>query len=180
MLIKRVSVDRKTALHAGQLIALVGLCSYALAAIGILGIIITPADSRTGMGIFLFFGIAGFVLRKLAKKIKTDAENVKYYLSVIINGNTRQLDNIAATTGKPFEIVKSDIQKMIKKGYLKNAYIDESRREIVLPGNAPVPANPTNQAKDVPMKIVACSCCGANNTITGAIGECEYCGSPIQ
>ena len=29
-------------------------------------------------------------------------------------------------------------------------------------------------------KVVQCPNCGANNTIYGSIGECEYCGSPLR
>ncbi len=60
----------------------------------------------------LFFGVAGFVLRKIAKKIKTEAENVKQYLSIIVNGNVRQLDMIASATGKSYDVVHEDVQKI--------------------------------------------------------------------
>lgn len=32
----------------------------------------------------------------------------------------------------------------------------------------------------VETKIIACPCCGANNTIVGDMGECEYCGSLLK
>ena len=132
----------------------------------------------------LFFGAAGFALRKVAKKIKTDAENVKQYLSIIVNGNVRQLDTIASTTGKSYDVVHKDVTTMIDKGYLKNAYIDEGMREVVLPSSAPTPQNNVNtatvNATPAQSKIVACPCCGANNTIYGDMGECEYCGSPLK
>ena len=37
------------------------------------------------------------------------------YLAVIINGNERQLESIAASTGKTYEVVHDDIKKMINK-----------------------------------------------------------------
>lgn len=189
LLIKRVSIDKKTAISVGKLVGIIGGFSYGIA---ILGIIACISDGFTSDDItmILFFGIAGFVLRRVAKKIKAEAENVKQYLAIIVNGNVRQLDNIAATTGKSYDVVKADIQKMIKKGYLKNAYINENTREVVLPTSAPTaPAANLNSSNPVQTvaapvqqtaKIVACPCCGANNTIYGASGECEYCGSPIK
>ena len=84
--------------------------------------------------------------------------------------------------GKSYDVAKTDIQKMINKGYLKNAYINEGTREIILPNNNIQEQNGTvgNDAANVATKIVACPCCGANNTIVGDMGECEYCGSPLH
>lgn len=183
LIIKRVSKDRKTAMGAGKLIGGLGIASYCIAALGLL-VCISDGFAGEDVVMILFFGAAGFALRKVAKKIKTEAENVKQYLSIIVNGNVRQLDTIASTTGKSYDVVHKDVKKMIDKGYLKNAYIDEGMREVVLPNNAPAPQNNVNaaaaNATPVQSKIVACPCCGANNTIYGDMGECEYCGSPLK
>ena len=183
LIIKRVSKDRKTAMGAGILIGGLGIASYCIAALGLL-VCISDGFAGEDVVMILFFGAAGFALRKVAKKIKTEAENVKQYLSIIVNGNVRQLDTIASTTGKSYDVVHKDVKKMIDKGYLKNAYIDEGMREVVLPNNAPAPQNNVNaataNATPVQSKIVACPCCGANNTIYGDMGECEYCGSPLK
>ena len=37
------------------------------------------------------------------------------------------------------------------------------------------PARTTTQTR-----VVACPCCGANNTVSGNLGECDYCGSPLK
>ena len=183
LIFKRVSTDRKTAMGAGKLIGGLGIASYCIAALGLL---VCISDGFTGDDVvmILFFGAAGFALRMVAKKIKTEAENVKQYLSIIVNGNVRQLDTIASTIGKSYDVVHKDVKKMIDKGYLKNAYIDEGMREVVLPNSAPAPQNNVNvaaaNAAPVQSKIVACPCCGANNTFQGDIGECEYCGSPLK
>ena len=100
-----------------------------------------------------------------------------------VNGNERQIDAIASSMGKTYDTAKNDIQKMIDKGYLKNAYINEGTREVVLPNNniqahVGIAANTT--ANNITPRIVSCPCCGANNTIIGDMGECEYCGSPLK
>ena len=183
LIIKRVSKDRKTAMAADKLIGGLGIASFCMAALGLL-VCISDGFAGEDVALILFFGAAGFALRKVAKKIKTEAENVKQYLSVIVNGNVRQLDSIASTTGKSYDVVYKDVKNMIDKGYLKNAYIDEGMREVVLANNVPVPQNNVNDAAanatPVQSKIVACPCCGANNTIYGDAGECEYCGSPLK
>ncbi len=177
LIIKRISLDKKTAMRAEKLIGGIGIASYCFAGVGFLTCF-TEGFGSEDIGLILFFGIAGFVLCKLSQKIKRDAEDVKKYLSVIVNGNERQIDAIATSMGKSYDVTKNDIQKLINKGYLKNAYISEGTREIVLPSN-----NTQEQVGttiNVTTKIASCPCCGANNTIMGNVGECEYCGSPLK
>ena len=181
LIIKRVSVDKKTAMGAGKLIGGIGIASYCIAGIGFIACL-SDGFGSDDIGMILFFGIAGFALQKVSQKIKSEAEDVKKYLSVIVNGNERQIDVIASSMGKSFDVAKNDIQKLINKGYLKNAYINEGTREIVLPNIIQEPSGDmTNTSSvNVETKIVACPCCGANNTVVGDMGECEYCGSPLK
>lgn len=182
LIIKRVSVDKKTAMGAGKLIGGIGIASYCIAGIGFIACL-SDGFGSDDIGMILFFGIAGFALQKVSQKIKREAEDVKKYLSVIVNGNERQIDVIASSMGKSYDVAKNDIQKLISKGYLKNAYINEGTREVVLPSNniqEQVGTMTNTTANNVTTKIVACPCCGANNTIMGDMGECEYCGSPLK
>lgn len=181
LIIKRVSVDKKTAMGAGKLIGGIGIASYCIAGIGFVACL-SDGFGSDDIGMILFFGIAGFALQKVSQKIKSEAEDVKKYLSVIVNGNERQIDVIASSMGKSFDVAKNDIQKLINKGYLKNAYINEGTREIVLPNIIQEQSGEMTNASSVNVetKIVACPCCGANNTVVGDMGECEYCGSPLK
>ena len=181
LIIKRVSVDKKTAMGAGKLIGGIGIASYCIAGIGFIACL-SDGFGSDDIGMILFFGIAGFALQKVSQKIKREAEDVKKYLSVIVNGNERQIDVIASSMGKSYDVAKNDIQKLINKGYLKNAYINEGTREIVLPNIIQDQSGDmTNTfSVNVETKIIACPCCGANNTIVGDMGECEYCGSPLK
>ena len=181
LIIKRVSVDKKTAMGAGKLIGGIGIASYCIAGIGFIACL-SDGFGSDDIGMILFFGIAGFALQKVSQKIKREAEDVKKYLSVIVNGNERQIDVIASSMGKSFDVAKNDIQKLINKGYLKNAYINEGTREIILPNIIQEQSGDMTNASSVNVetKIVACPCCGANNTVVGDMGECEYCGSPLK
>ena len=189
LIIRRLSLDKQTAMGAAKLIGGLGIALYCIAVLGLIGCLDSGIEASDVI-IILFFGAAGYALRRVAKNTKKDAEDVKNYLSIIVNGNVRQLDAVSAACGKPYDTVRADVQKMIDKGYLKNAYINESTREIVLP----TPAAPTvgyssgtytaasasaPAAVSAP-RVVTCSCCGANNTIASATGECEYCGAPIK
>ena len=185
LIIKRASLDKKTALGAGKLIKGLGIASCCMAALGFL-VNITGGFDGTDVGMIIFFAAAGAALLYLANKIKKDADSVKQYLNIIVNGGERQLDAIAAATGKQYDVVKKDVQKMIDKGFLKNAYINENTREVVLPSAAPANTNvgqpTTNMGTPtaVQTRVVACPCCGANNTVSGTLGECEYCGTPLK
>ena len=172
LLYKKAGSDKKTALTASKILKLLGNL-FIIA--GIVTLIVVVG---------IFYIILGVLLKKFAKKLLVSAENVKKYLAIVVNGNVRQLDSIAAAVGKPYDKVKEDLQKMIDDGYFKNAYIDESMREIVLAQPAMATAAAAAGASfgggvGVTTRIVSCPCCGANNTVTGASGECEYCGSPL-
>ena len=184
LIIKRASLDKKTAMGSGKLIKGLGIASCCMAALGFL-VSITDGFDGTDVGMIIFFAAAGAALLYLANKIKKEADSVKQYLNIIVNGGERQLDASAAATGKQYDVVKKDVQKMIDKGFLKNAYINENTREVVLPSAAPANTNvgqPTNTGTPtaVQTRVVACPCCGANNTVSGTLGECEYCGTPLK
>ena len=123
--------------------------------------------------------ILGILLKRFSKKLLNSAENIKKYLAIVINGNVRQLDAISSAVGKPYDTVKKDLQKMIDEGYFKNAYINEATREIIIPQVA-VPQAAFATASTGAARVVSCPCCGANGTVYGATGECEYCGSPLS
>lgn len=182
LLVGRVSRDKKTAMSVGRIVNGIAITSYVIAALG-LAVCLGEGFAGEDIGMILFFGIAGVVLQRVAKRIKNDAENVKRYLSIIINGKEIRLDNIAAATGKPYAVVKADIEKLINKGYLKDAYINESTGEVILPNRVEATANVNNDINretTIQTRVVTCKCCGAQNTISSTIGECEYCGSPLN
>lgn len=169
LMYKRAQHDKQTALTAAKLLNLLGTI---LIVVGIVTLI---------AGVGIFYLIAGIVLKKIAKKLRNSSENVKRYLTIVVNGNVRQLDAISAAVSKPYDTVKEDLQKMIDDGYFKNAFINESTREIVLAQSQPASnAYESNNVSATSVRVVACPCCGANNTVSGNLGECEYCGSPLN
>ncbi len=163
-LYKRAQYDKQTALTAAKILKF----------IGVILIIFGVATIVAVVGIVYIIG--GIALIVMSKKLLASAENVKKYLAIVVNGNVRQLDAISSAVGKPYDTVKKDIQKMIDDGYFKNAYIKEDTREIVLAQAQCAYAD----TFAVSAKVVTCPCCGANNTVMGVVGECEYCGAPLK
>lgn len=185
LIIKKVSVDRKAAIASSAIFMVFAILLYAMAGFWTLGALVClsePADAELVVIFFVFaliFGLGGFALHKYSKKIKKTANEVKTYLAIIVNGNETNIDAIASAIGKNYSDAKVDIQKLIDNGYLKNSYIDEGRREVILPNQVPQNDNITTAIPEN-SKIVTCHCCGANNKIHGEIGECEYCGSSLK
>lgn len=136
---------------------------------------------------FLFFGGGGVFMLHTSKKIRSKAEKVRKYIAIIMNNNQTSIDNIAAAVPICYEKAMIDLQKMIDDGYFENAYIDVSKREIVLPKKknaqnceSPNVKNDCN-VNESKIKIVVCKNCSANNKVVeGQICECEYCGSLIK
>ncbi len=167
-LYKKAESDKKTALTAAKVLGVLGTIFIILGIVTLIAVV------------GVFYLILGIVLKRLAKKLRNSADNVKKYLAIVINGNVRQLDAISSAVGKPYDAVKADLQKMIDDGYFKNAYINEATREIVLAQAAPQGAPAFTGGAAPTTRVVTCPCCGANNTVVGAAGECEYCGSPLS
>ena len=183
LIIKRTSLDKTAVMKSssGKGLNITAIVLIVLGGFGIIGSF-DPFDFGS-LVIFLFFIAGGFVLLNKAKKIKAEGETIKKYLAIIVNGGERQIDAVASATGKQYDVVKNDVQKMIDKGFLKNAYINENTREIVLASASTSNMNAdttTSTSANVQTRVVACPCCGANNTVSGNLGECEYCGSPLN
>ena len=185
LIIKRTTLDKTAVMKdsSGKGLKITAIVLLVLGGFGIIGSF-DPFDFGS-LVIFLFFIAGGVILLNKAKKIKAEGESIKKYLAIIVNGGERQLDAVASATGKQYDVVKNDVQKMIDKGFLKNAYINENTREVVLASAASSNVNvaqPTGGAAPaaVQTRVIACPCCGANNTVSGDIGECEYCGTPLK
>ncbi len=188
LILKKVGSDRQAAMVGSKLIKILGIFLFSFAVLGLIVCVEDGLDAGTLL-VILFFGAAGLSLIGTAGKIKNRAEDIRRYLAIVVNGGKRELDAIASAVKKPYETVRSDLQMMIDKGYLKGAYIDDGAGELVVPERqqpvvvqaapplfAGTPVQPQAQMKK---RVVQCSCCGANNVIEGDVGICEYCGSPI-
>lgn len=193
LMIRRVTLDKTAVMSAssGKGLKITAIVLLVLGGVGIFSNMTSNNPLRASdFIIFLFFIAGGIVLLGKAKKMKAEGELIKKYLAIIVNGGERQLDAVASATGKQYDAVKNDVQKMIDKGFLRNAYINENTRTVVLASAAPAPAPVavnanvsqavSAMAAAMQPRVITCSCCGANNSVVGVVGECEYCGSPLK
>lgn len=187
-LIKRISGDTRAEMSAKIVcIKYIGIVLGMLAAIMLLALFggAYEADEiGETLACILFLGAGGIFLWIYGDKIKRRANDTRRYLSIIVNGYARGIDEIAAAAGKTYEEVNSDIHSMIDKGYLKNAYIDEAARRIVLANDHTASGYETAENsvthENAETHMVKCPNCGANNLVASENAECEYCGSPLE
>lgn len=180
LIYKRAKTDKKASFTIGKGVKYGSyFCFFAV----IIGIIASFTNEFKSSDIvyFLFYLVAGIALLYFSKKLTKDAEKYKKYISIIVNGNEYFIANIAGAMAISQDDVKKDLLKMIDNGYFKGAYIDEGKGEIIIPQlernqeNSDGNMNREERAS----KVVSCQCCGAQNTVVGDVGECEYCGSPL-
>ncbi len=177
---KRVKIDKRAGFTIG---GIVRYLSYACFFIVVMGIIACLSTGFSGedIGMILFFLIAGVVLFMFAKKLTTNSEKYKKYISIIINGNEYILDNIAGAMSLSINVVRKDLNDMINNGYFQGAYINDSTNEIVLPNKSKKNVDEAESYGTIQVrtKVVSCKCCGAQNKVAPSTVECDYCGSPL-
>lgn len=180
------SVKVKVSAICGKICSAIG---YTLGGLMTLGFITQLTDGKPSVYsatydtfmYLLFFSLCGFLIYK-GITIKRRIKRFKNYVNLISYSNITSLKNIAASSNQSIDFITKDIQKMIDKGYFKNAVINKKHGEVIIgkmltgvtaPGN-------TNAAL-IEEKTVRCQSCGAFNTIINYKStKCEYCGSPIN
>lgn len=133
----------------------------------------------------IFFGLA-ILLLAFSTRRKKLVKLFKLYVSILSKDGNGSIANLALATKSSTNVVMANLQKMIDKKYFANAYIDLNTLCIVFPNHAQAAsaaeANVRDTAKPSPgFHTLTCRGCGGVNRIAmGQVGECEYCGSPIQ
>jgi len=181
--IKKLTID-KSALMSGKTRSFT-IIGWIMIVFGGLLLIGSVEDDPEGFMILWALGliIGGIVLLVKASKTKKIAVKYKQYIDIVVNQNVRSIDNIASTVGLSYNIVAKDLQNMIDIGYLRDAYIHHSNREIAFKQHeSTVYAQATTVGQVAPQTIaVRCPGCGANNVVVvGKVSECEYCGNAIN
>lgn len=99
----------------------------------------------------------------------------------------KSIDLLSSSTGATVLEVTKNISDMIALGFFPGAYLDTTHNRLIMKADRPTASHifsstltitPTQTEKYV---TVQCKGCGATNKITsGAVGECEFCGSQIS
>ncbi len=152
------------------------------------------ADTGVGFLIFcLVLDLLGVWLIVLSRKKIKLMKEFKKYVAVISNYPDGYIPSIAASLGTSENAVKKNLELMIKKRYFSNAFIDRSSNCFVIVTKQKTTVSTAQQSQTnnnsyaspsasqaIEMVTVKCKGCGGINTIQkGAVGECDYCGSPI-
>lgn len=187
MLFKKLSTD-KSAVMSGKKVSL-SVIGWILVALGVLGLYGSISDIVGGEGVtggtivLLTMAIGGVLLLRKASIAKKTALAYKKYIDIVVNHNVRGIDQIASAIGISYDVAVADLQNMINLGFLKEAYIHQGNREIVLIQNGPIVYQQTPAGGQAAPRLTATRCpdCGANNVvIVGKVAICEYCGNAIN
>ncbi len=138
----------------------------------------------------LFFSaiaaVGVWLIIKGNKKIKLIRTFYDY--SARLSADTeKSIDLLASSTGTTVAVATKNISDMLAAGFFPNCYLDGQHNRLVVPAvsqqrvpafSASVPNAATQRVK---YTTVQCKNCGATNkVILGTVGECEYCGSPLE
>lgn len=172
---------------------------------GCLGLVATLTDSTydkeqitASITVVILFTLGGFALIVKAINLGKVATVYREYINLIVNNNIRSLDEISNKLGISYETALKNVNELINKDYLKDAYVDLTERVIVL--KAPelsfveimeqygsyeayeaAHGNSSASGSGGRDHAVKCSGCGATNVIkAGKLTNCEYCGTPVS
>ncbi len=162
----------------GRILLFAGIFLLFMGTIAIIAGPEDPSQAVTGrLQYFVLFICSGVALTLIGIKNIKKAKRIKKYMDLIIHLGIRSLTKIAAVSGISPDLVEKDIPKMLDKGFLPGAYMNDVRKELVIPDTGfEYEAYPQHYQFSV-----QCKNCGANNTVTyGFPAYCEYCSSLIN
>lgn len=140
-----------------------------------------------GLILMLIFDAAGICLIVFSRKRSKLIQQFKNYVAVVSSSPNGHIPDIAASLETSEDVVKKNLELMIKKKYFANAFIDYNSNCIVVNKQNAAQSRQLSGANvqaafhGSEMVTVKCKGCGGINTLPkGAVGECDYCGSPIK
>lgn len=136
------------------------------------------------MGLFAAFG---FWVFSWGRKRRNMRLTFKRYVVQLNADPFNSLEDLATATNSSVDIVKKNLQYMIKKNFFVDAFINEQTNQLVLPSMASrvqQQAQAPQTSKDADQQelvTVVCPCCGGRNEmVKGTTKECDFCGSPLS
>lgn len=128
-----------------------------------------------------YITILGIILLLLSFFQKRKAESFRNYLSIIVNQDIEDLDEIAKKMNLDKAKVINDIKFLMKKRFLPSEYdLDISGNRIYDVPTDKRKRELAEEEKKENTRIVKCPNCSANNKLTEKIGKCEYCNTYIE
>ena len=161
-----------------KLLRIVGILWSAFFAIGFIISVTDSENPAEGITIALIGLALGSLLIVCTTKSLHLIKTAQNYIKVINSTPGGYIPEISSTLGVSQEKVKKNLEKIINKNYIPNAFIDYVNNCIILENNQ---KSKTPSTPPAPIMVnIKCPNCGGKNTIrNGANGICEYCGSSI-
>ncbi|MCL2820603.1 MAG: hypothetical protein FWD38_07205 [Oscillospiraceae bacterium] len=119
------------------------------------------------------FAVIGFSLIYIGIKFKRTFSRRMNVLNIVPNSGKVSISYIASAAGVSDNIIIEDLQTLIKKELLEGVYVNIATNEVIINSKS----RTNNEQLDA--RRVKCVGCGAINSVTGKVGECVYCGSPL-
>lgn len=168
---------------------IVGLCWGLL--FGLVALVSMFDDVEDGAGtiiIMWIFALLGLMLFNAGKKRTKMRLEFKKYVTQLSIDPSGSLTSLASATGTSVDVVKSNLQYMIKKKFFTDAFINEVANQLVIPSMQRSQQVQVQMAQNVSQGAIqpewvafTCPCCGGMNRIQkGTVGECDFCGSPLS
>lgn len=177
LLFRKLSQDRSATMNMGGLVAVV---SFFLMFLGMVYLSLMITSGAGYLVPMLLTGGGGIWLFRVSRNMKATGVRYKRYIDLVINQGMTSIDDIAAVVGVDYSMALTDLQKMIDGGYFRAAYIDASRRSIIVSATQAAPQMAQGMQPQAHDRVVTCNGCGANNRVMAHVSTCEYCGSPIS
>lgn len=179
LIFKRIDLDKKNGVYPSVPLIILGSMFTFFALITLPELTyIESAKSN-----LIFYSIIAFLLMFNGIKSKKDFQRFKKYRAIIIDHQMTSIDDIATAMSSNYSRARRDIKRMINKGYLDGAYINEDSKRVVLPKqyhNTNMKSDINNIKQNSDAQVITCKGCGATNKVSGgSAGECEFCGSPL-
>lgn len=133
---------------------------------------------------FVLILLGLFIVYRGYKKVKKTPPFVNEYITLILGQNITSINDIAIKLNKDGSTVEKELQTIIGKGYLPNAYVDHQYSMVVVAKKNTLRQKdglPNINAPQTKPANLICKNCGASNVIIpGKSAECEFCGSPLN
>lgn len=134
-----------------------------------------------------WFFILGIVILLISFYQKYKAKQYQKYISLVVNKDIENLDEIATKIQFNKAKVINDLRSMINKRFLENYELDieENRiydiaKEKRIREEKRVSAIDKEKRKELNTRTVKCPNCKADNMLVEKIGKCAYCRSYIE
>lgn len=152
-------------------------------------IMIFEAQPKAGdVIVMLIIAALGVLLFLAGRKRGLMRLEFRKYVTQLSRDPSGSIDNLASATGTSVDVVKKNLNYMIKKNFFVDAFINEQDNLLVLPSTAQREQGQQNwqngaasTSAQTELVVLTCPSCGGINKIPkGTVADCDFCGSPLQ